>query len=762
MFLGEQNMKKSVSTLLALPAFLFSLIAVSCGQKAVPEHDHTWNEGEVTTQPTCHSEGIRTFRCTVSGCEQTKIENITMLPHTWDEGTITTQPTCHSTGIKTYRCVNEGCTKTKEVTLEELGHQYAEGELVKIPDLLEVGEREDHCVNSGCDETKHVDVPAHADFEEQFGKFEKNWTYGYLDTFDPSATTIEPHALTKGEGKYTHEGVEISNGSVYASGIAVLGYSLIQEEEKIAVKAKVSFKGVETNTKIVGYLVVADSHGNVISNNRIDEDAQNWVYESENHFAFNKGDFVYLVLYKAGECQAKGQLSFTLTPKCVHVWDKGEVTLEPTAYEEGERTYKCIVCNETKVEKIPTIESEDKYFDFTDKLIGRFDSPCDGNTWVNHHTDAHVKVSTAGTEIWQGGMFVNTGLDLEAGKMYSVSFDVWRNVDNPFKVMVQNKQFDGYVFDTFESFAGHVNSEFKVDSSNSGKLWISVEMGNSVNEISIFNMLIKEVKYFDFTGKLINRFDSPCTGKTGLVSKNEAYVEVTTPGAEIFNGGMFVDTGYELEAGKSYSVSFNIAHESTGDYKVMVKNKQWGSDSFETFEDKVGHVVANFDVDSETSGQLWISIEMGTSAHKVIISQLFIKEVEEFDFTGRTIKRFENGVIGNTWINDRTDAHVEVSTAGPNIYEGGMFVNTGVQLEVGKKYSVSFDLWHLHEGNYKVMLQSKQFDGYIFKTYTPDDTQVDEVLEITSASSGVLWISFEMGTAVNEVSISHLLIREVM
>ena len=758
-------MKKSVSILLALPAFLFSMLSVSCGGRTVPEHDHTWNEGTVTTEPTCHSEGVKTFKCTFEGCSQTKTENITMVPHTWDEGTITTQPTCHSTGIKTYTCINEGCNKTKEVVIEKLEHKFAEGEFVKIPDLLEGGEREDHCVNPGCDETKHVDVPAHADFEEQFGKFENNWTYGYLETFDPSALNINPHALTKSEGKYTHEGVEISKGNVYASGIAVLGYSLIQEEEKITVKANVSFNGVETSTRLVGYLVVADSHGNVISNNRIDEDAQNWAYESENHFAFNKGDFVYLVLYKAGECQAKGQLSFTLTPKCVHVWDKGEVTLEPTAYEEGERTYKCIVCNETKVEKIPTIEPEVKYFDFTGKLIGRFDPGVEGNTWVNNHTDAHVEVTKPGAEIYNGGMFVNTGLDLENGKTYSVTFDIWRKEDRPFKVMIQNKQWDAHVFDSFESFEGHVGSEFKVDNSSAGKLWISFEMGTAVNEVSIFNLLIEEVEYFDFTGKLRDRFDSPCAGETSIVNKTEAHVTVTNPGAEIYNGGMFVETGFELEADKSYTVSFNLAHETSGDYKVMLQNKQWDAVPFVTYENQEGHIVANIDVNDETKGFLWISIEMGTAVNELTLSELLIKESSYFNFNGRIIKRFDPGVEGNTWVNEGgIDAHVEVTKPGAEIYNGGMFINTGIKLEVGKTYNISFDLWHKEDDKeYKVMLQNKQWDAVPFATYGPNDEHVEETVEITtSEEAGVLWISFEMGTEINEVSISHLLVREAM
>ena len=38
--------------------------------------------------------------------------------------------------------------------------------------------------------------------------------------------------------------------------------------------------------------------------------------------------------------------------KTGHTWDAGKITKEPTATEEGKRTYTCTVCNETKVETI--------------------------------------------------------------------------------------------------------------------------------------------------------------------------------------------------------------------------------------------------------------------------------------------------------------------------------------------------------------------------------------------------------------------------
>ena len=43
--------------------------------------NHSWNNGVVTTQPTCTAEGIKTFTCTRSGCGKTKTEKVAATGH---------------------------------------------------------------------------------------------------------------------------------------------------------------------------------------------------------------------------------------------------------------------------------------------------------------------------------------------------------------------------------------------------------------------------------------------------------------------------------------------------------------------------------------------------------------------------------------------------------------------------------------------------------------------------------------------------------
>ncbi len=53
-----------------------------------PECTHTWDEGKVTTEPTCVAEGVKTFTCTL--CGETKTEAVPATgEHTFENGTCT-------------------------------------------------------------------------------------------------------------------------------------------------------------------------------------------------------------------------------------------------------------------------------------------------------------------------------------------------------------------------------------------------------------------------------------------------------------------------------------------------------------------------------------------------------------------------------------------------------------------------------------------------------------------------------------------------
>ena len=68
---------------------------VLVAQTVIPAKGHSWNEGEVTTKPTCKDKGVKTFTCTV--CHTTKTEEVPAKGHT-EVIDPAVKPTCTTPG----------------------------------------------------------------------------------------------------------------------------------------------------------------------------------------------------------------------------------------------------------------------------------------------------------------------------------------------------------------------------------------------------------------------------------------------------------------------------------------------------------------------------------------------------------------------------------------------------------------------------------------------------------------------------------------
>ena len=79
-------------------------------------HVHTEDSGTVTTEPTCGTKGVKTFKCSVCNTEL-RTEDIPAIGlHTEDSGTVTTEPTCGTIGVKTFKCsVCDAVLKTEDI-----------------------------------------------------------------------------------------------------------------------------------------------------------------------------------------------------------------------------------------------------------------------------------------------------------------------------------------------------------------------------------------------------------------------------------------------------------------------------------------------------------------------------------------------------------------------------------------------------------------------------------------------------------------------
>ena len=88
---------------------------------------HAWNDGVVTTEPTCINEGVKTFTCTREGCNTTKTEPVAATGvHTYGEWVVDRDATCTTTGVKYRVCTTPGCTASENEIISLKPHNYVD------------------------------------------------------------------------------------------------------------------------------------------------------------------------------------------------------------------------------------------------------------------------------------------------------------------------------------------------------------------------------------------------------------------------------------------------------------------------------------------------------------------------------------------------------------------------------------------------------------------------------------------------------------
>lgn len=108
------------------PGYTGDIYCKDCGEKIstgapIPANGHSWNEGKITTAPTCENAGVKTYTCTV--CNAAKTEAIDATGHTPVE--VAEQPaTCteagHTAGVKCSVC---GATISGIEVIPATGHK---------------------------------------------------------------------------------------------------------------------------------------------------------------------------------------------------------------------------------------------------------------------------------------------------------------------------------------------------------------------------------------------------------------------------------------------------------------------------------------------------------------------------------------------------------------------------------------------------------------------------------------------------------------
>ncbi|MDE6373976.1 MAG: DUF5011 domain-containing protein [Clostridia bacterium] len=135
---------------------------------------------------------------------------------------------------------------------------------------------------------------------------------------------------------------------------------------------------------------------------------------------------------------------------------------------------------------------------------------------------------------------------------------------------------------------------------------------------------VRLVENLNFNGKIINRDDKAhAIGVNG--DGTSAYVEITEPTGEMWQVGMFVNTGVALSAGNEYVLSFDVESEQDNPFEVCVQHEQWKDSDAVILSKPQGAVTLTVKADDNFNGTLWLFIRSGTHANKITVSNLGVK-----------------------------------------------------------------------------------------------------------------------------------------
>ena len=280
--------------------------------------NHDWNEGVITTEPTCTTTGVKTFTC--KNCKTTKTEVVKALGHDYSkEWTIDKKATCTEEGSKSHHCTR--CDSKKDVTIiSKTSHNYDEGVITKEATKTETGIKTYTCKD--CKTTKTEVIPIRND---DFNVDSES------PVIDVSSVKLSTKTATKGD---------------------TVTFS-VRITDNVGVNSSlINVKNLETKKEIFIHDPKYDGKNDVyIYSMKIDETIPNGHWRVAGVRAddaignvkteiFDQNEYIFVV---------------SRDNKDAHQWQEGEIVLKPTCTKEGSLIYTCSICKATKTEVLKAL-----------------------------------------------------------------------------------------------------------------------------------------------------------------------------------------------------------------------------------------------------------------------------------------------------------------------------------------------------------------------------------------------------------------------
>ena len=138
-----------------ISASLYGLTAHQTAAVKVHNCENHWDDGKITTPPTCTKTGVKQYTCTI--CSETKTEEIAALGHDYSsDWTIDTAAACETVGSKSHHCTR--CDSKIDVTESPASgkHTWNNGVITKPATIAEEGVKTYTCTICGVTRTETI------------------------------------------------------------------------------------------------------------------------------------------------------------------------------------------------------------------------------------------------------------------------------------------------------------------------------------------------------------------------------------------------------------------------------------------------------------------------------------------------------------------------------------------------------------------------------------------------------------------------------
>ena len=411
-------------------------------------------------------------------------------------------------------------------------------------------------------------------------------------------------------------------------------------------------------------------------------------------------------------------------------------------------------------------------------------------TLTNNETSAQltmVKAPAEGREAWKTKLFFETGYKLEAGKSYRISADVKASDEFTYEICYNNGAVEKDLGALYDLTAKKVvqTETFDVTPDAEKELIIQFSLGNAKKDtvVTVSNVKVEELK--EKTGKNImtdalsswapvhhwadHGYKTTITNNSS--SATLSFVSVPSDRAD-WQTKLFVETGAELKAGKSYRITYNIKADKSFDYNVFYNNGAEEKAVGEFYDLKAGSAqTVQHIVSPGKDAVLNIQLMLGRSAakNKVTISGVKVEEIVGAGSAAHPpINFWAHEDYAAKLSNTKDSASIAITKApaeGREPWKVKLFAETYAKLAAGKTYRISVDVKATDSMDYEICYNNAGSEAELGSKWGLQAGTSKKTFSYTTTpeQDAELTLQFNLGnaTAGTTFTISNVKVEEV-